>query len=529
MSQLSRRHLIAAGLTPLLFNESFGAEAPRRGGQLIMGTTTDPSYLTGAVTTAGATHLVSAKIFDGLLTYDLDMKPRPRLAVAWAFAPDGRSLSFKLRPGVTWHDGKPFTSADVVFSVLEVWKKYHSRGRSTFANVIAVDTPDPLTAIFRLSKPAPYLLSAMSSMEAQVVPKHIYAGTDILSNPANSAPIGTGPFRFVEWKRGQYIALERNPNYWDKGKPYLDRVIFRLLSNSDAHATSLETGEIQLTYDAVPVYDLPRLIAGGRFLLDKADYACMSNGSGLEFNLDRPALKDVRVRRAIAHAIDINFIIKNIWQGYATPTISAIPSNQKNFFTPDVPLYPYDLKKAASLLDQAGLKPGANGVRLTVNLDPTPSVGPQIRVSEYIRNALGAIGIRVNLRSQDFPTFVRRIYTDRDFDLNISGGQMGPDPVIGTQRFYWSKNFQKGIAFSNGAHYNSAAADGALERAQSEMDPVKRRADYVQFQRIAQTDLPRIPLFSRLPLILHTRNLRRITSGAEGIYGNFVEVYFLQS
>ncbi len=146
---------------------------------------------------------------------------------------------------MTWHDGKPFTSADVAFSVLEIWKKYHSRGRSTFANVVAADTPDPLTVVWRLSRPAPYIISALASIESQILPRHLYAGTDILTNPHNVAPVGTGPFRFVEWKRGQYVALARNPNYWDKGKPYLDRVIFRLLPDAASLSTALETGEAQ--------------------------------------------------------------------------------------------------------------------------------------------------------------------------------------------------------------------------------------------------------------------------------------------
>ncbi len=137
-------------------------------------------------------------------------------------------------------------------------------------------------------------------------------------------------------KRGQYIVLERNPHYWDKGKPYLDRVIFRILPNPESHATALETGEIHLS-DYVAATEVGRLIAGGAILLDKTDYPCMSSGIGLEFNLDRPHLSDVRVRQAVAHAIDRDFVIRNIWQGYANPAISPIPANQKQFFTPDVP------------------------------------------------------------------------------------------------------------------------------------------------------------------------------------------------
>src|ERR1700679_2548835 len=209
--RISRRDVLEQGIAvaglsaaPAIFNAKVSA-APVHGGQLIVGQSPDPVMLTSALTVAGPVQVVSGKIFDGLLSYDDKLNPRPQLAQSWSVSPDGLTYTFKLRPGVTWHDGKPFTSADVAFSVLEIWKKFHSRGRATFANVTNADTPDPLTVIWHLSKPAPYILSALASVESQVLPKHLYEGTDILTNPHNVAPIGTGPFRFQEWKRGQYI------------------------------------------------------------------------------------------------------------------------------------------------------------------------------------------------------------------------------------------------------------------------------------------------------------------------------------
>ena len=170
-----------------------------RGGTLVIGSGPEAtSGLTSAITSAGTAQLVSGKIFDGLLTFDEQFNPKPQLATRWEAARDGLSLTFHLRPNVRWHDGQPFTSKDVAYSVLEIWKKYHSRGRTTFANVIAVDTPDALTATLQLSKPAPYLLSAlMSSVEAQILPQHLYAGREVLSNPLSNAPFGNGAFKFV--------------------------------------------------------------------------------------------------------------------------------------------------------------------------------------------------------------------------------------------------------------------------------------------------------------------------------------------
>lgn len=522
---LTRRGILVSatslGMVSLL--GGCGGVASGNGNILVIGIDAEPTSLTAAITSAGGPQLVSTKIFDGLLGYSADLKPVPRLALAWETAPDNLSLTLKLRPNVKWHDGKPFTSADVAFSVLEVWRKYHSRGRSTFANVTAVDTSDPLTAIIRLSKPAPYILSALASNESQVLPRHVYAGQDVLSHPANNAPIGNGPFRFVRWERGQFVQLERNPDYWDAGKPYLDGIIFRLLGDTAAQAAALETGEIQFT-NQIAAGDIARVAKYPQIGLDNRDFALASSSLGLEFNLDLPKLRDVRLRRAIAHAIDGAFVLRNILYGEGEIATGPIPSNIVQFHSNDVPHYPFDPARAEALLDEAGLKRGRDGARLSFSLDPAPTGDRSIRLAEYIRGALDRVGIKVQLRSQDFAAFVKRAYTDRDFEVLLVGGQMGPDPAIGMQRFYWSKSFQKGVAFSNASHYSSPEADRLLESAQSEPDIEKRRALYADFQRLVQTDLPRIPLITNGLPVLTSKRLTTLPDNAEGIYGNFAEL-----
>jgi peptide/nickel transport system substrate-binding protein len=524
---------VAAGglsLLPAIWpNESLAA-GPARGGQLIIGQSPEPTLLTSAITVAGPTQVVSGKIFDGLLSYDNNLNPRPQLAQSWTVSPDGLTYTFKLRPGVTWHDGKPFTSADVAFSVLEVWKKYHSRGRATFANVVAVDTPDALTAIWHLSKPAPYILSALASIESQILPKHLYAGTDILTNPHNVAPIGTGPFRFAEWKRGQYIALTRNPNYWDKGKPYLDRVIFRILPDASSAATALETGEIQLVSGVSIAYsDMGRISRLPNVSLFRRNGNYTAGVTGFEFNLDKPYFKDVRVRRAFAHAIDLNALVRTVWYGYGKVATGPVPPSLTQFYTTDVPSYPFDPQKAKQLLDQAGFKPDAQGVRLSITHDPAPVSDAYFRSAEFIRDALGKVGVKMQIRRQDFASFLRRVYTERDFDSIQFPANASPDPAIGSQRLYWSKNFQKGVAFSNGSHYASPEADRLLEAAQTEVDPAKRHALYVAFQKLAMTDLPRIPLIALDEVALSSRSVRDYITDDTGFYGNLASATIVQS
>ena len=191
---------------------------PKKGGTLTFMQNSEPQTLVALTTVATPALTVSAKVTEGLLEYDYDIKPRPQLATEWTISPDGKTYTFKLRPNVKFHDGKLFTSADVAYSV-QLLKTVHPRGRNTFANVTEVKTPDPLTAIIELSKPAPYLIKALTAAEAPMMPRHIYEGTDPLANPNGNAPIGTGPYKFKEWVRGSHIIYEPNPDYWDTPEP----------------------------------------------------------------------------------------------------------------------------------------------------------------------------------------------------------------------------------------------------------------------------------------------------------------------
>ena len=186
---------------------------PRRGGTLTAIVQPEPPTLVSALNAGAPTGVVSTNIFDGLFSYDWDMGLKPALATRWEVAADGLALTFHLRPNVRWHDGQPFTAEDVKFSLEEIWRKIHPRGRATFANVEAVETPDPLTVVLRLKQPSPVILGALNAYESQILPKHLYAGGDALANPLNLKPVGTGPFRFKEWVRGEHIILERNPDY----------------------------------------------------------------------------------------------------------------------------------------------------------------------------------------------------------------------------------------------------------------------------------------------------------------------------
>ena len=533
---LSRRHLLqASALTALSFampgsRDALAAETPVRGGTLVVAQSSEPSHLNLAIQGNNAASLISPKIFDGLLTYDFDFTPKPQLARAWTLRPDGLELTFNLRSGVRWHDGKPFTAADVVYSYQEAWRKFSPRADSLFANVTSVEAPDDLTVVWKLSSPAPHLMLAFSSHILQIIPKHIYEGTDLQRNPANQRPIGTGPFRFESWERGNFIRLVRNPDYWDAPRPYLDAIVYRVLPNAASRAIALETGEAgMVTESNVPAGDIKRLLSLPNIEGTTKGYDYVGLSTYFMFNLDRPVFQDVRVRRAFAHLIDRQFLIENVWYGYGRAATGPFSSALSKYHAADVPQYPLDIEKAKQLLDEAGLKPDASGVRLSITHDFVPLGEAYQRTAEYLRDAFAKAGIVMRVRGQDMGSYTRRIYTERDFDTANYLLSAGPDPAIGVQRLYWSKGFRVGAPFTNGAHYASDKVDELLLAGASEANETRRRAIYREFQVQTQIDLPQIPLIDVEVLTLTSKLLRQHTVSCEGPKGNFADAFLLKA
>ncbi|QIB34601.1 ABC transporter substrate-binding protein [Ancylobacter pratisalsi] len=503
------------------------ADEPARGGTLTMVISPAPQILTSAFTTAGAEQVVSSKISDSLFTYDFDMNVTPQLAESYEVSPDGLRVTFHLRKGVKWHDGAPFTSEDVAYTTMNAWKVLHGRGRTIFGNVTAVETPDENTAVFVLSKPSPGMLKSLAAQQTQILPAHLYKGTDIATNPANLKPVGTGPFRFVSFQPGDNLVLERNPDYWDTSKPYLDKLIFRFVPDAATRAAMLESGEADIVNQSlIPPADIERLKEEGDFITTTKGYEFQNEVSMMEFNLDDPVMKDIRVRKAIAHAIDKKWIVENILFGYGLVAETPLhPHLTQLYDTNGVPKYDFDPAKAKALLDEAGYKPDANGVRLKITVDPLPYGDLQNQIAAYMREALRGVGIELNVRTEDFAGFVKRVYTDRDFQMTINLLTGGSDPTIGTQRTFWSKSFKLGVGFSNGSHYVNPKMDEILETAASEMDPAKRKAEYLEFQKLAMEDLPALPLVAVESVTVANKRVHNYTIDAHGTYGNFATVW----
>ncbi|XAH22303.1 ABC transporter substrate-binding protein [Xylophilus sp. GW821-FHT01B05] len=501
-------------------------ETPVRGGTLVAVVQPEPSVLTSSLNVGQPVSTVSNKIFDGLLRLGEGLKLEPELAQSWTVSPDGKTITFNLRRGVKWHDGQPFTSADVRYSIENVWRLQHPRLRTALINVHSVETPDPATVILRLDRPSPVILLALNRGEAQVLPRHLYEGTDLLRNPYNARPVGTGPFRFKEWVRGERIVLERNPDYWDAGKPYLDGVVFRVIPDAATRAAALERGDVQYG-NAAPIgpVDLQRFEKLPGIRVETRGYEYWGTTLMLEFNLRNPQLQDVRVRRAIAQAIDRPGLVRVVYRGFGKAAVSPIPSTLTQFHTSDVERYEPDLKEAARLLDEAGFKPGANGVRLKLRIDWLPFGDTVLRTAEYIRQSLKRVGVDLEIRNQDLARFYQRVYTERDFDLSIVSMSSLGDPQIGVERLYWSKTILPGVPFSNGSGYSSPAMDGLIQAAHEEADPARRAEYYRKFQRLALTDLPALPLLEIRFSTVYSDRVRGLSLAPDGGVESFKNVW----
>lgn len=459
------------------------------GGTLVIASTQIPRHFNGAVQSGLATAMPSTQIFASPLRYDDDWNPQPYLAKSWAVSPDGLSVTLKLIDNALFHDGKPVTSEDVAFSIMTI--KANHPFQSMLAAVDKVDTPDPLTAIIRLKHPHPALLLAMSPALMPIIPKHVYGdGQDVKAHPANLKPIGSGPYRLTEYKQGEFYTLEKFDKFFIPGRPKLDKIVVKLVSDSNAAVVSLERGDINLLPFVSNTRDIDRIEKMANVTITDKGFAGVGPINWLAFNTRKKPLDDVRVRQAIAYAANREFIVSKLMNGKPKMATSPIAPGSP-LLAPDIEMYKLDLAKSQKLLDEAGYPKAADGSRMNLTIDFIPGDEEQQRnVAEYLRSQLKRVGINLEVRAApDFPTWAQRV-ANYDFDLTMDNVFNWGDPVIGVNRTYLSSNIRKGIIWSNTQQYNNPKVDELLAAGAEEKSPEKRKAIYAEFQKQVVNDVP---------------------------------------
>lgn len=499
MNTIDRRRLLQAG-SALTAGSIFGiplevAAQAAKGGVLVIGSTQTPRHLNSAVQSGIATMMPAAQLFASPIRMDKNWKPQPYLAESWTLSPDNRSVSLVLRKDAVFHDGKPVTAEDVKFSI-ETIRDNHPF-KTMYGPVNAVTISDSRTAVIRLSEPHPAVLLALSTSLTPIIPKHIFGdGTDVKIHPRNGNPVGSGPFKLIEFKPGEHIIMERFDRFFLKDQPKLERVIVRLFKDSSSMLLAFERGEI----DAQSVSD-PRELdrvrkAPGAFIVKGAAPA-IGPLIWLAFNTKNPKLADKRVRQAINFAVDKQYILNTVLGGINIRATGPLASGSP-YYTNDVEKYELNLAKAAKLLDEAGLKPGTNGVRLTLDLDAIPGNSDAKNVQEYLKPSLAKVGIEVNLRlSPDFPSWARRV-SSLQFEMSLDSVWNWGDPVIGVHRTWLSSNIKPGVIWSNTQSYTNSKVDEWLAAAGQEMNLAKRKELYKQVQKTVVDDCPVAFLYEQI-------------------------------
>ena len=489
------------------------AEEPKRGGTLVMAIQSTPRHLNPAVQSGTATGQPGTQLFAAPLRYDDGWTPQPYLAESWSVSNDGLAVTLNLVKGATFHDGQPITSEDVAFSV-EVVKAHHPF-KSMFAPVEEVATPDEHTAILKLSRPHPALMLAMSSQLLSIIPKHIYGdGQDPKTHPRNTENVvGSGPFKLVEFERDQHIILERYENFFIKDRPYLDKIVMRIIKDGSARTIALDSGELLLSGFEQTPRDLNRLKKNEDLEVNGDGYAAIGSIVWLAFNTKDGKTADQAVRQAIAYAVDRKFILKALMLGTTQEAKTGIHPGSP-FYDDGVEGYELDLDKANKLLDDAGYARGGDGMRFKLTVDyGWATVKPY---AEYLKPQLKKIGIDVTVRaSADFPTWSKRI-SNHEFDMTLDNVFNWGDPVIGVHRTYSSDNIKKGVIWSNTQQYSNPRVDELMALAGSTYDLDERKKYYAEFQQILAEELPIYWLFAGP---YHTVSNKKVGNPPNSIWG----------
>lgn len=468
---------------------------------MVMIIESSPTNLDPRVGIDGQSERIDSLIFDYLLERDENFNLKPALAERWEI-PDPRTYIFHLRSGVRFHNGQPLTARDVKWTFESLLTgKIRSPRASTYRFVANVEAPEVSTVVFHLKEPFSPLLWNLSNGAVGIVPY----GT---LNEISEHPIGSGPFRFVGAETDKEVVLERNDDYWGP-KPHLERVRFAVVPDAITRALELRKGSADAAINALT----SDMVAA----LEREQNLAVLRGPGtvlqyMNFNLRDPILRDVRVRQAIALALDRRPILEYLWRGFAQPANSVLPP-QSWAYDDHVPRYEHDPERARQLLDAAGY-PARNGVRFHLTMKTSTDENTRLMVA-VMQQQLREVQIQLDIRTFEFATFYADI-TKGAFQIHsLRWIGSNEDPDIFEYAFHSSKFPPTG---ANRTFYSSPRMDALIDQARAELDQNTRKKLYAQIQQILAEDVPSINLWYLDNVLVHTKRVRNLTLNPAGNY-----------
>jgi peptide/nickel transport system substrate-binding protein len=319
--------------------------------------------------------------------------------------------------------------------------------------------------------------------------------------------------------------LVRNDSYWNPGLPYLDRLVIRWWRDPASRSAAFEAGQLDIgVFNPIPMPEIARLTAGGKIVAETKGYSNSAWVTTIEFNQRREIFNKREVRQALMQAIDRQFISETIFFGRAQPSVGAIHASNSIFFTKDVQDYPFDAKKAAKLLDAAGY-PVKGGSRFKLSLVSAGWFEEMDKIGQYIKQAFEDIDITVDLTVPDRATSLKRIYTDYDYDVAISNNSGSIELIPSTTQFYTTDGIIKGAAFRNATGYSNPALDDLVAKMAVETDEPKRIALAKDFDRLATSEVPLLPLVDLEPVTIARSDVRNHSKSADFMGESWAELW----
>ncbi|GAB6876215.1 peptide-binding protein [Thermaerobacter litoralis] len=487
-------------------------------------TPADPTFNPWHPNAYAESNVINEMIFPGLTRWDEHMKPVPHLATEWSVSDDGLVWTFKLREGVKWSDGQPFTADDVAFTFNEIALNpdlgaNHSSEYKAVEKVVAVD---PHTVEFHLKEPFASLPSYLTYYSG-ILPKHVFEGVKdpwSLNDFNKKNPIGTGPFMVAEYVSGSHVRLVPNPNYWGE-KPKVKDVVIRIVPDVNAQIAQLLAGEVDMLSIDDPT------------LLDK-----LQNNPNLELervltnvyyfvalNQDDPRFQDKRVRQALSYAIDKEAMIQNLLKGYGQVATGPIPPLQAEYYNGDVARYPYDPEKAKALLAEAGWTPGPDGIlqkdgkpfHITMTAAQMRQLVPAtLLVQQWWKD----LGIQVDVDVLDWNSYIEKAIVNRDYEATLAWWSTPADPDV--YPYYASEAAGRG---NNIPNYRNPALDDLLRRGRAATSEEERKAIYAEAQALMAEELPYLYLWWPESIVVYNKALH-VPPGSYAVKGLYVDEWY---
>jgi len=467
---------------------------------LVVGMAIEPSGLDPTIAAPVAIREVTwLNLYEGLVRIDRNGRVQPLLAKSWEVSPDGLTYTFRLQQGVKFHDGTAFDSADVKFAFDRARAPNSTNAqKQIFAPIESVETPDAATVIIKLKQPSGNFLYFLGWGDAVIV-----APETAENNKSN--PVGTGPFKFKAWNRGDRVELTRNPDYWQKDRIKLDNVTFRFISDPQAQVAAVRAGDV----DAFPNIGAPELFA--ELQKDSRFTAVAGNTEGeivAGMNNAKKPFDDPRVRRALMHAIDRKMLVQGAYSGFGQPIGSHFSPNHPAFV--DLTnVIPYDPAKAKALLKEAGY---GNGLSITIK---SPQMAYASRSAELLSAMLSEVGVELKIVPTEFPAkWIEEVFRNKDFDMTIVAHAEPLDVDIYARDNYYF-------------NYKNDKLKTLIADIGRTTDEKERFAKYAEAQKILAEDVPALFLFQLPKLGVWNAKLKGMWEHSPMPSNDVTEVYWV--